>query len=159
MVNNQLFVAYYKSPIGWIEIKSNGNEIIAMEFVSKKRSAGKVHPSLLPALRQLHQYFIGKRKHFFLKLNFQGTPFQQAVWKNLQKIKFAHTASYQNIASLAGRQKAARAAGTAVGKNRITIVIPCHRVIASSGGIAGYAGGVWRKRWLLKHESSLIKNR
>ena len=151
-MTKEIYRAYYKSPIGWIEIRGNGKEIVSLEFVPKKREETDVDASLNPALQQLHEYFIGKRTRFSLKLNFVGTSFQRSIWRRLQKIKFACTASYQNVAAEVGRRKAVRAAGSAVGKNKIAIVVPCHRVIASNGDIAGYAGGIWRKKWLLNHE-------
>ncbi len=158
MVKKKIHTTYYKSPLGWIEIRSNGKEVIALEFVAKKRPKADVHASLAPALRQLDEYFGGTRKFFSLKLSLKGTPFQRSVWRRLQKIKFGRTVSYQNIAAAVRRQPAVRAAGGAAGKNKISIVIPCHRVIRSNGGIGGYAGGIWRKRWLLNHESNLIKS-
>ena len=157
MIKKETYRAYYKSPIGWIEIRSNGKEITALDFVSRKSRTDNIHPSLAEALRQLDEYFKGTRTHFSLRLSLDGTLFQKAVWQRLQKIKFARTVSYQNVSTAVGRQKAVRATGSAVGKNRIAIVIPCHRVIASNGGIAGYAGGIWRKKWLLNHESRSIK--
>lgn len=157
MVTKKIYSAYYKSPIGWIRIQGDGRRILGLEFVSKRKGKDAAHPSLLPAYRQLKEYFSGKRKRFLLKLGFDGTSFQRAVWSTLQKIPFAGKTSYQKVSSAIGRRKAVRAAGTAIGKNRFAIVVPCHRVVASSGDIAGYAGGVWRKKWLLQHESKISK--
>ena len=101
-------------------------------------------------------YFKGERDAFRgLKLNVGGTTFQQAVWKALQKIPHGGTLSYRELASNIGRPKAQRAVGTANGRNPVAIIIPCHRVIASNGTLAGYAGGVERKRQLLALEGSL----
>ena len=155
MVKKDTQIAYYKSPIGWIKIGSDGREIVAVDFASKNRvSAGK-GPVLQKALRQIDEYFKGKRKRFDLKLRFKGTPFQEKVWSELQKINLGSTASYQNIATRTGKSKAVRAAGTAIGRNPLAIIVPCHRVIASNGLLAGYAGGVWRKKWLLDHEKRM----
>ena len=105
-------------------------------------------------LKQLDEYFSGKRKDFSLDLFTEGTSFQQSVWQQLQKIPYGKTASYAEIATSIGRNAATRAVGTANGKNPICIVIPCHRVIASNGNIAGYSGGIANKKWLLAHEAN-----
>ncbi len=152
MVNKKNHSAYYYSPLGWIKIQGGGHKIVSVEFTSQPRPGRRVHTSLKPALRQLEEYFRGARRRFSLKLNLAGTQFQKNVWQSLKTIKFGQTTSYQKIASRSGHSRAVRAAASAVGKNRFAIVVPCHRVIASSGELAGYAGGIWRKRWLLDHE-------
>ena len=98
-------------------------------------------------------YFTKKRTVFELKLAPQGTVFQTKVWSALQNIPFGKTASYSDMAKTLGDPKVIRAAASANGKNPIWIVIPCHRVIGSDGSLTGYAGGIWRKKWLLEHES------
>lgn len=108
---------------------------------------------LKPAVDQLAEYFEGKRTHFELKLNPEGTEFQKKVWKKLEEIPFGKTISYQQIANQLGDPKVIRAAASANGKNPIAIIIPCHRVIGSDGSLTGYAGGLHRKKWLLEHES------
>ena len=108
-------------------------------------------------MRQLDEYFKGRRENFSFKMALRGTNFQKSVWRRLKKIKFASTASYRSVAAGAGRQRAVRAAGTAIGKNPIVVAVPCHRVIASSGDLAGYAGGQRRKKWLLDHEKKWVK--
>jgi len=107
---------------------------------------------LKQAVLELNQYFQGCRENFSVPLDFKGTEFQKSVWTELMKIPFGETRSYKDIASKVGRNKAVRAVGSANGKNPIWIIIPCHRVIASSGSIAGYAGGVSMKRNLLSQE-------
>lgn len=110
---------------------------------------------ILKQLRaQLQEYFQGKRKTFTISLSPQGTPFQQRVWNELQKIPYGQTASYETIAKQLRSPKAVRAVARANALNRICILIPCHRVIAKSGKLSGYAGGVWRKRLLLKLENT-----
>ena len=104
------------------------------------------------ATTQLDEYFAGTRQEFDLKFEFAGTPFQKSVWNELQKIPFGASTSYQVIAEAIGKPKAVRAVGTAVGSNPICIVVPCHRVLATSGKLGGYAGGLDSKRVLLATE-------
>lgn len=111
------------------------------------------HPVLLEAERQLTDYFAGKRKSFSLKLDFAGTEFQKRVWEALLTIPFGETRSYAQIAQQIGNPKAVRAVGAANGKNPISIVAPCHRVIGSSGKLTGFAGGLEAKALLLSLES------
>lgn len=108
---------------------------------------------LKEASNQLQEYFMGKRIDFDLKLHPSGTDFQKKVWNQLSKIPFGKTVSYLDIAKRLGDPKVIRAAATANGKNPLWIVVPCHRVIGSDGSLTGYAGGLWRKKWLLEHES------
>lgn len=109
--------------------------------------------SLLTAcLRQLEEYFSGKRCTFDLPLHLVGTPFQKKVWRQLMKIPYGQTVSYAELARRIGRPKAYRAVANACGQNPLPIIVPCHRVIASGGKLGGYSGGLKRKRWLLRHE-------
>lgn len=109
-------------------------------------------PELQEAIEQLQQYFTGELKEFDLKLNPQGTDFQKKVWQALQNIPYGRTTSYMDLAKKLGDPLAIRAVATANGKNPLWILIPCHRVIGSDGSLTGYAGGLWRKKWLLEHE-------
>jgi methylated-DNA-[protein]-cysteine S-methyltransferase len=104
-------------------------------------------------VKQFEEYFEGKRTQFDLKLAPEGTEFQKKVWKQLQEIQFGKTLTYQQMANQLGNPKVIRAAASANGRNPISIVIPCHRVIGSDGSLTGYAGGLHRKKWLLEHES------
>ena len=103
-------------------------------------------------IKQLKEYFNGKRKEFTIPLVTPGTEFQQAVWKELQNIQFGSTRSYQEQAIALNRPDSVRAVANANGMNRISIIIPCHRVIGSNGHLTGYGGGLKRKKWLLDHE-------
>ncbi len=109
-------------------------------------------PELQEAIDQLQQYFSGKLKEFSLKLNPQGTDFQKKVWQALLTIPYGRTTSYMDLAKELGDPLAIRAVAAANGKNPLWIFIPCHRVIGSDGSLTGYAGGLWRKKWLLEHE-------
>ena len=102
---------------------------------------------------QLDEYFNGKRENFNLTVNPKGTAFQLKVWKSLLKIPYGKTKSYLAQSKVLGDVKAIRAVASANGKNPLWIVIPCHRVIGSDGSLTGYAGGIWRKKWLLNHEN------
>ena len=103
-------------------------------------------------INQLKEYFEGTRKEFSLPLVIPGTDFQQAVWKELMKIPFGTTRSYQEQSEALGKPESIRAVANANGMNRISIVIPCHRIIGSDGKLTGYGGGLKRKKWLLDHE-------
>lgn len=105
------------------------------------------------AILQFKEYFEGTRKTFSIPLKPEGTDFQKKVWNELAKIPFGNTVSYQEIANRLGDPKVIRAAASANGKNPISIIIPCHRVIGSDGALTGYAGGLHRKKWLLAHEN------
>jgi methylated-DNA-[protein]-cysteine S-methyltransferase len=147
------YFAYYESPIGILEIAGTENGVQAVSFMKEKTAAvPKISPCLRECWRQLDEYFRGKRKEFSLKLDLLGTEFQKKVWYQLIKIPFGKTVSYGDIARAIGNAKAVRAVGNANGKNPISIIVPCHRVIGSKGDMVGFGGGLWRKKWLLRHE-------
>jgi methylated-DNA-[protein]-cysteine S-methyltransferase len=104
------------------------------------------------AVRQLDEWFAGRRRAFDLPLELHGTEWQRRVWDVLLEIPFGETVTYGEVARRAGRPGAARAVGHAVGRNRVAIIVPCHRVVAAGGAIGGYTGGLENKRWLLAHE-------
>ncbi len=104
------------------------------------------------AVAQLVEYFAGERTEFTVALAPRGTDFQRAVWRELEAIPCGQTRSYGEVAAALGRPGAARAVGAATGRNPISIIVPCHRLVGSSGTLTGYAGGVEKKRWLLDHE-------
>ena len=111
-------------------------------------------PQLLQqAVFELNEYFDGKRNDFTFQLKASGTDFQQKVWKSLLEIPFGKTMSYMELSKKLGDVKAIRAVASANGKNMLWIVVPCHRVIGTDGSLTGYAGGLWRKKWLLEHET------
>ena len=142
-----------KTPVGYLELSSNETELISVSFVDyAKKSSEKIPGILLSAKQQLKEYFSGTRKNFNLDLAPTGTDFQLKVWNELLKINYGETASYLDIAKTTGSPKNTRAVGLANSKNPIPIIIPCHRIIGSNGKLTGYAGGIHRKRWLLKHE-------
>lgn len=147
-------IAYYKTPIGTAKIEGNENGIQSIIVVDEKlETSSNIPASLKKCVQQLDEYFSGTRTAFDLKLNPQGTNFQQQVWNELQQISFGKTRTYLEQSKKLGNPKAIRAVAAANGKNPIWIVIPCHRVIGSDGSLIGYAGGLWRKKWLLAHEN------
>lgn len=145
-----------QTPIGVIEITGNSEGLSAVLFIDAKTIiiSEKIPEELNDVVVQLSEYFEGKRRIFSLKLSPQGTDFQKRVWKQLEEIPFGKTMSYQQMATKLGDSKVIRAAASANGKNPISIIIPCHRVIGSDGSLTGYAGGLHRKKWLLEHESN-----
>lgn len=106
----------------------------------------------MPAVEQLKAYFSGKLRSFDIQTDLEGTSFQQKVWKELRNIPFGKTISYLELSKRLGDVKAIRAVASANGRNPLWIIIPCHRVIGSDGSLTGYAGGLYRKKWLLEHE-------
>lgn len=146
--------AYIKSPLGITRITGDANGIAEISIRNDEAEASaKIPQSLKEAVRQLNEYFDGKRTEFSFALNPQGTEFQQKVWQELLHIPFGKTVSYMDITKKLGDVKAIRAVASANGKNPLWIVVPCHRVIGTDGSLTGYAGGLWRKKWLLEHES------
>lgn len=145
----------WQSPVGMVYILEQDGFIHELGFGELPAEA-TVHESevLQEARRQLEQYFAGKRKHFELPLSLSGTDFQLAVWAALQNIPYGETRSYQQIAAEVGNEKAVRAVGGANNKNRLAIIIPCHRVIGKNGKLVGYAGGMDFKEFLLALERS-----
>ena len=125
--------------------------LFSSEFVEV--FSAEIPSALKEANLQLSEYFEGKRKEFTFKLNPKGTDFQQRVWQALLKIPFGKTTSYLELSKQLGDVKAIRAVAAANGKNPLWVVVPCHRVIGSDGSLTGYAGGLWRKKWLLEHEN------
>ncbi len=146
----------YDSPVGSLTLSSNGAALTGLEFESPKYplpasplGADRVLDS---ARRQLDRYFAGKLRVFDLPLAPLGTPFQQRVWAALFEIPYGITRSYGALAAAIGAPKASRAVGLANGRNPISIIVPCHRVIGANGSLTGYGGGMERKRHLLDLE-------
>ena len=163
-------IDYLATPIGQLRIVANDQGVCEIRFVEtaespnlevKKRTIVNhsavpqlktTHPILTRCKQQLAEYFLGQRETFDLPLAPTGSEFQQNVWQQLCHVGFGETRSYADIAEQVGRPKAVRAVGSANGRNPISIIIPCHRIIGSNGKLTGYAGGLHRKAWLLNHE-------
>lgn len=141
------------TPLGIAQITGDANGIAQISVIDKGEASAEIPSVLQNAVTQLNEYFQGNRTHFDFKLNPKGTEFQQKVWQALLEIPFGKTCSYMDLSKKLGDVKAIRAVASANGKNPLWIVVPCHRVIGSDGSLTGYAGGLWRKKWLLEHES------
>lgn len=152
MESNQ--TTYYKTPIGTAKIEGDNNGIFAVTLIEESIDTSlKIPEDLSECVQQLSEYFNGTRKKFNLKLNPQGTDFQKRVWNELLNVPYGKTRTYLEQTKKLGNIKAIRAVASANGKNPIWIIIPCHRIIGSDGSLTGYAGGIWRKKWLLEHEN------
>lgn len=145
--------AYIKTPLGIAKIVGDEEGISVISILDEGDFSLTIPIVLQEAVSQLNDYFEGKRTNFTFKLNPSGTDFQQKVWKGLLEIPFGKTMSYLELSKKLGDVKAIRAVASANGKNPLWIVVPCHRVIGTDGSLTGYAGGLWRKKWLLEHEN------
>lgn len=156
------FYAYYESPLGQILLTATRTALTGLHFVGEKYYPGIAYhwqrdtavTAINSAITQLNEYFSGKRKSFDLPLAPEGTEFQCQVWNALTKLRFGETATYAQLAQRIGNPKALRAVGAANGRNPISIIVPCHRVIGADGSLTGYAGGLARKEALLRLESA-----
>jgi methylated-DNA-[protein]-cysteine S-methyltransferase len=154
---------YYKSPLGLLRVGGTDTYISEISFIDNmdettRNSAalqGPVTPIVIQCIEQLIQYFQGQRRVFEFPIYQEGTEFQESVWNELTAIPFGKTISYLELSRRLGDTKTIRAAAAANGKNNIVIVVPCHRVIGSKRDLVGYGGGLWRKKWLLDHETKI----
>ncbi|MEB6481342.1 methylated-DNA--[protein]-cysteine S-methyltransferase [Acinetobacter vivianii] len=160
----QLVYMYMDSPVGALKLVAHDQALVAVMWDNEDHKRVRLaelvedrqHPMLHKVKQQLEEYFAGQRQQFDLPLDFQGTAFQQQVWQALLNIPYGETRSYKEIAVQLGNEKAVRAVGAANGKNPISIIAPCHRVIGSSGALVGFAGGLDKKQILLNLEQSQI---
>ena len=146
------FSKILSSPIGQLVMFSNGNEITGLRGASPDEKSGETCSVLETAAAQIDEYFTGGRTEFVLPLNATGTEFQKRVWAELLKIPYGETRTYKDIAKAAGNEKGSRAVGGACGKNPIMLIVPCHRVVGTSGALTGFAGGIEVKEKLLQLE-------
>lgn len=155
----ETYTTYYHSPVGLLKISGTANYISEITFhdaTPKPQGNRKdLPPLLIQCIEQLIQYFNGERRIFDFPVNQNGTAFQQETWNLLMTIPFGKTISYLQLAIKTGDPKATRAVANANGRNNVAIVVPCHRVIGSNRELTGYAGGLWRKKWLLEHEAKV----
>lgn len=148
------YIAYYSSPIGLMEITATEGAINTLQFVERKMydASPELPRCISECMLQLKEYFAGIRKEFEVPLNLQGTEFQRQVWQELANIPYGRTTSYIALARKFNNPNAVRAIGSTNSKNLLCVLLPCHRVIGNDGKLVGYAGGLWRKEWLLDHE-------
>ncbi|MBP1177606.1 MULTISPECIES: methylated-DNA--[protein]-cysteine S-methyltransferase [unclassified Paenibacillus] len=159
---SELYVLKYVSPIGEIEIQGTNEAVYSIMFSNRNelltRAIEEVPIQVLAECAiQLDEYFKGERFEFTFPYAFEGTDFQQKVWNALVSVGYGKTTAYKDIALAIGNEKAIRSVGSANGKNKLSIVIPCHRIIGSNQKLTGYAGGLWRKEWLLQHEKRCLR--
>jgi methylated-DNA-[protein]-cysteine S-methyltransferase len=153
-----MFFDYLDSPLGLICIQGDGERITGVYLPNHKHWAGpdpawqQTSAPFAAVRQQLAEFFAGERREFDLPLKSAGTPFQQRVWQELTRIPFGETISYAQLAARVGQPTASRAVGSANGRNPISIIVPCHRVVGASGKLIGYGGGVAKKQWLLDWE-------
>ena len=148
---------YYQSPVGILKIGGTEHYINELSFVDDKDEiqypeGNTLTPVIQQCTEQLIEFFSGGRKTFDIPVHQQGTAFQQQVWNALLEIPFGKTVSYLDLAKQLGNAEAVRAVAASNGRNKICIIIPCHRVIGTNKALIGYIGGLWRKKWLLQHE-------
>ena len=148
-----MHTAFIESPLGITKIVGDAAGVSEISILSEGEISQKIPNELKECVSQLQQYFDGQQIDFTFKLNPHGTDFQQKVWQELLNIPFGKTISYLDLSKKLGDVKAIRAVASANGRNPLWIVVPCHRVIGTDGSLTGYAGGLWRKKWLLEHES------
>ena len=159
-----VFHRRFSTELGELELSATANALVGLEFVNDPQEQGPTprgqhaDPAASALLdraeRQIHEYLAGTRREFDLPLDLDtGTEFQREVWRGLQQIPYGETLSYRELACCVGRPRAARAVGNANHHNPISIIVPCHRVIAADGSLGGYGGSVWRKEFLLDLES------
>ncbi|MEO6522322.1 MAG: methylated-DNA--[protein]-cysteine S-methyltransferase [Mucilaginibacter sp.] len=146
----------HQTPLGTARITETGGFISAISILDNNPDEEQTtSPVLKQATKQLDEYFAGTRKEFDFPIKQQGTDFQQMVWNELMNIGYAKTISYTQQSERMKNPLAIRAIAAANGKNNLWVVVPCHRVIGASGDLTGYAGGLWRKKWLLEHEAKV----
>jgi methylated-DNA-[protein]-cysteine S-methyltransferase len=153
---SELHFTYYESPIGLLKIGGTEQFIGELSFVDESDQMEHGEPGITEVMHQcteeLIEYFHGSRKNFTIPVHQDGTDFQKRVWNELLGIPFGRTISYMDLAKKLGDPKVIRAAASTNGKNKIAIIVPCHRVIGSDRSLTGYSGGMWRKKWLLQQE-------
>lgn len=150
--DKKMYIGYYKNNKVNIKIEANETEITDISFIqnnSETEEQEKESQMIKQCKEELEKYFRGELKHFKIKYHTQGTEFQEKVWKELLNVKYGTTISYKELAKRIGKPTAIRAVANAVGKNKIGIIIPCHRIIGSNGTLTGYAGGLENKKYLL----------
>ena len=153
---NELHYTYYESPIGLLKIGGTEQFIGELTFLDNADQLSHGEPGITEVMHQcteqLIEFFHGSRRVFTVPVHQEGTEFQKRVWGELIEIPYGRTISYMDLAKRLGDPKVIRAAASTNGKNNISIIVPCHRVIGSDSSLTGYGGGMWRKKWLLQHE-------
>jgi methylated-DNA-[protein]-cysteine S-methyltransferase len=153
------FNFFTPTPVGSLLISGTTDVITTLHICDTTTTTLPLHAKselpdiFLQCIAEFEAYFAGSLKSFTIPISQPGTPFQQSVWSRLLTIPYGHTTTYLQLAKDLQNPKAIRAVGSTNGKNQLWVVVPCHRVIGTNGTLTGYAGGLWRKKWLLEHES------
>lgn len=156
-----LHLSTIDSPVGPLRLVATDDALVAVLWPEEREGRVKFTSEpvagqsrvLAQTAAELHEYFNGGRRHFDVPLELRGTEFQQLVWRSLADIPFGETSTYGKQAAAIGRPRAVRAVGSANGRNPLSIVLPCHRIVGADGTLTGFAGGISTKRWLLDHET------
>jgi len=148
-----MYIGFYNSPIGILKIEADSESII---LIDSDISSGeeKLNNLIINCKKELDEYFRGERKIFSIPFELNGTPFQKKVWEELLNIPYGETVSYKEVAKRIGNEKSVRAVANAIGKNKLVIIIPCHRVIGSNNSLTGFRLGIDKKRYLLDLEKN-----
>ncbi|PLX11724.1 MAG: cysteine methyltransferase [Marinilabiliales bacterium] len=159
MNKSKEYISNYHSPLGSLQIKSDGENITGIDFLDTNNQAPVVEdenePSVISECKtQLTEYFNRERKEFTVKIKPEGSAFEKRVWTKVSAVPFGQVDSYSSIAKLVGNVNSSRVVVNANRRNRIPVIIPCHRIISMDGKLTGYAGGLWRKKWLLEFEKT-----
>jgi len=148
----KLFVSYMDTPVGLIKVIADPENVVSVIYPGRRSDDEDPNELTKNCVSQLQEYFAGSRKVFDIPIRAKGSEFQVRVWEELMAVPFGTCTTYVDLARKLGDTKFTRAVGLANARNRINILVPCHRVISRDGRLTGYSGGLWRKGWLLKHE-------
>lgn len=159
MPDAPVYRSFFESPLGLVEVRANDAGLLAVLFRDREPADKAILPNAVTDLaeKELREYFEGRRRTFTVPLDPQGTPFQKQVWEQLLTVPYGKTASYLDISKNLGDPNLTRAVGAANGKNPISILVPCHRIIGTDGSLTGYAGGMHRKKALLMLEGVITQ--
>ncbi len=159
-MSDYLHRIYVASPLGALEIDGTADFVTRVHLCGEEHTPTPLTSDVPAALRlaaeELRAYFAGELRTFSVPLRLSGTDFQQRVWAALRAIPFGQVRSYGQIAAAIGKSGVARAVGMANARNPVAVIVPCHRVVAAGGRLGGYSAGLWRKRWLLRHEGHVL---
>lgn len=147
-----MYIDYYDSPIGLLKVTATDMDIQAVSYETSRIDTISNNTVTKNCIKQLNEYFNGSRTIFDISIDFIGTPFQKSIWNVLLEIPYGKSVSYSDVSHIIHNEKAIRAVGTAIGRNPVAIIVPCHRVIGKDKTLTGYAGGLDKKKYLLDLE-------
>lgn len=146
---------HYHSPLGWIKLCAENEALHSLIFIDEHAKTEDDEPDIFmqACIGQLTAYFDGSLQSFEIPMRYSGTAFQIQIWDELKNVAYGETASYEELSHRIKNPKAIRAVANANAQNKFHLLVPCHRIIGKNGSLTGYAGGLWRKQWLLDHEA------